>query len=105
MAKSAINDTGLEQLDLEAQLIFASRLYAIEYFACHLLTAALPSTDLDPHDIDDMHRRMLKGLGPRDAAKVSEAHAEIALSELLYAVRRLISLQREMLGMPRRLPS
>jgi hypothetical protein len=103
MAYRGINDSGLEALDLEARLSLASRLCALEYFACHVLTAALPSTGSDRPAIDGMHQRMLNSLTTRNAELVSEAYTEIAMSELHYAIRRLISLQREILGLPRRL--
>ena len=101
MASRRSNDSGLDDLDLEAQLNLASRLCALEYFACHVLAATIPSTAKDPAAIDGMHRRMLSELSARNAEAVSQAYTEIAMSELHYAVRRLISMQREMLGLPR----
>ena len=105
MGKSATRDIPLSEFDAEAQLHCASRLYALDYFACHIFTTMISSERLDPTAIDDMHRRMLDGLGAETATNVSKAHPEIALSELNHAVRRLISLQREMLKLPRRLRS
>ncbi len=97
------SDGGPEDLDVETRLNFASRLCALEYFACHVLSATMPAALHEALDIDGMHRRMLDELSPKAAATVSEAYSEMAMSELHYAIRRLISLQREMLGMPRRL--
>ena len=105
MGKNTTRDIALSEFGAEMQLHFASRLYAIDYFTCHVLTAVISSERLDPAAIDDMHRRMLGGLGADTATKVSKAHPEIALSELNHALRRLISLQREMLKLPRRLRS
>jgi hypothetical protein len=105
MGKNATRGIALSEFDAESQLHFASRLYAIDYFTCHILTTMISSERLDPAAIDDMHRRMLNGLGAGTATNVSKAHPEIALSELNHAVRGLISLQREMLKLPRRLRS
>ena len=105
MEKNATSDIAPSKFDAEVQLHLESRLYAIDYFACHILTSMISSERLDHAAIDDMHRRMLDGLGAETATKVSKAYPEIALSELNHAVRWLISLQREMLKLPRRLRS
>jgi hypothetical protein len=101
--KSADNNEAGDP-DTQAHRDLASRLCALEYFACQLLTAAMPIDPKDAAGIDDVHRRVLHELNAKIAERISDMQADLAMSELQYGVRRLISLQREILGLPRRLP-
>jgi hypothetical protein len=103
MSKRIVKRVGLEDLDAETQLNFASRLSALEYFACHILTVAMAYSLQDPGAIDSIHRRIISEITIKDAETISGMQPEIAVLELQYAIRRLVSLQRKMLRMPRRL--
>jgi len=104
MSEKTVERRGAGHADTPADRDIASRLCALEYFVCQVLTASMPTDLRNAAEIDDLHRRITRDLNAKIAERISGIQGDLAVSELQYGVRRLISLQREMLGLPRRLP-
>ena len=87
----------------EKALDFEVRLCALEYFFCNLLAEVANPLQLGNKQIDGMHRRILAHVTRQKTARLSPMYTDLPASELQYAVRCLVSMHRELLGLPRRL--
>lgn len=79
------------------------RLAAIEFVLCQ--TFAMLCTDLEktPAEVNRIHKSWLSRLKKTAPNGLSPMFSDLAASELDYAVRCMISMQREMLSLPKRL--
>lgn len=87
----------------EKELHFEVRLCALEYFCCQLLLDAADLSRRSREEIDGVHRRILARVTRQKPVRLSPMYADLPASDLQYAVRCLISMHREMLGLSRRL--
>ncbi len=79
------------------------RLAAIEFVLCEMFTAFCIDLEKTPAEVNKIHKAWLTRLKKSRPSAISPMFSDLAASELDYAVRCIISMQREMMSLPKRL--
>jgi hypothetical protein len=79
------------------------RLAAIEFVLCQTFAMVCADLEKTPAEINKIHKSWLARLKKTTPDAMSPMFSDLAESELDYAVRCMISMQREMLSLPKRL--